>query len=71
MSKVATIIRRALDGYIGVIENHADTNLGQSDKYPINVDANGNATLNTHNSGVQADIVDKMRQLQRSNTPKA
>lgn len=71
MSKTAMIIGKLLRGYSGAIASHADTNLGQSDKYPLNVDANGNATLNTHNPEVQADIVKKMKQLQQFHNSKA
>lgn len=59
------IIRKFIHRYTGAIASHVDTKLEQSDKYRINVDANGNATLNTHNPDVQADIVKKMQQLQR------
>lgn len=60
-----TLIGKVLRRYTDAVATHVDTNLEQTTRYRLTVDANGNATLNTDNPEVQADIVKKMRHLRK------
>lgn len=60
-----SILGRVLRQYTEAVAAHVDTNLEQTDRYRLTVDANGNATLNTDNPDVQADIVKKMKRLRK------
>ena len=58
-----TLIGKVLRRYAGAVASHVDTNLEQTANYRLTVDANGNATLNTDNPEVKADIIRKMEHL--------
>ncbi|EEQ2893509.1 TPA: hypothetical protein KC759_002955 [Escherichia coli O146] len=60
-----TLIGKVLRRYTDAVASHVDTNLEQTAKYRLNVDANGNATLNVDNPEVKADIIRKMKYLQQ------
>ncbi|HHH2926846.1 hypothetical protein I5445_13550 [Citrobacter farmeri] len=60
-----TLIGKVLRRYTDAVATHVDTNLEQTTRYRLTVDANGNATLNTDNPDVQADIVKKMIHLRK------
>lgn len=60
-----SIFRKVIRQYTDAVAAHVDTNLEQTDRYRLTVDANGNATLNTENPEVQADIIRKMKHLSR------
>ncbi|HEF0123271.1 hypothetical protein N0P75_08640 [Citrobacter youngae] len=59
------IFGKVLRQYTDAVAAHVDTHLEQTDRYRLTVDANGNATLNTENPDVQADIIRKMKHLRK------
>ncbi|HFN6480335.1 TPA: hypothetical protein ACHFX9_003926 [Citrobacter farmeri] len=60
-----TLIGKVLRRYTDAVASHVDTNLEQTAKYRLTVDANGNATLNIDNPEVKADIIRKMEHLRQ------
>ncbi|EFA4037989.1 TPA: hypothetical protein PPE00_004812 [Escherichia coli] len=60
-----TLFGKVLRRYTNAVASHVDTNLEQTASYRLTVDANGNATLNTDNPEVKADIIRKMEYLHR------